>query len=162
MNFEALSLFQHTTIPSPLEQQQAMGEFKDIISSTADISCIEAEIRGDQFAGDTHAFSGGLGPSHRSGTEGISGDSFGEEAPRRSQPTPIPTPSTAGHSFYHPPHRDSSLAESQRLGPESAATSRRSRTSLGVGLKPPILPLKDKEKNTPGKRSGVLRSSRVP
>ena len=41
MNFEALSLFQHTTVPTPQEQQQSMGELKDIISNTADISCIE-------------------------------------------------------------------------------------------------------------------------
>lgn len=43
MNFEALSLFQHTTVPSAVEQQQTMGELKDIMLDTTEISVIERE-----------------------------------------------------------------------------------------------------------------------
>lgn len=45
MNFEALSLFQHTTVPTPWEQQQTIGELQEMVSSSAEteISCIERE-----------------------------------------------------------------------------------------------------------------------
>ena len=167
MNFEALSLFQHTTVSSPPEQQQTIGELKDIITSTADISCIETENRGDaprsdQFTSNTHTFSSSLGSSNRCGYEGSLGDSFGEEGPRRSQPTPIPTSSTTEHSFHHPPHRDLSLAGSQRQGPEPVVIGRRSRTGSGLRLRPPVLPQKDRAKEISTMRSGALRSARVP
>ena len=167
MNFEALSLFQHTTVSSPLVQQQTIGELKDIITRTADISCIETENRGDaprsdQFTSNTHTFSSSLGSSNRGGYEGSLGDSFGEEGPRRSQPTPIPTSSTTEHSFHHPPHRDLSLADSQRQGPEPVVIGRRSRTGSGLLIRPPVLPQKDRAKEISTMRSGALRSARVP
>lgn len=167
MNFEALSLFQHTTVTSPLQQQQTMEVLKDMVSSTADISCIEAESRsdaprGDQVASRAPALSSSLSRSHMGECEGSSDDLLGEEAPRRSQPTPLPTPSTTGRAFYDPPHRDLSLVDSQRQCPESMGTSRRSRGTSGVGLRPPLLPQKDKGKEIFSSRSGDSRFSKIP
>jgi hypothetical protein len=167
MNFEALSLFQHTTVTSPLQQQQTMEELKDMISSTADISCIEAESRSDaprsdQVASRAPDTCSSLSRSHMGGYEGPSEDLLREEAPRRSQPTPLPTPSTTGRVFYDPPHRDLSLADSQRQCPISMGTSRRSRGTLGVGLRPPLLPQKDRGKEILGNRSGDLRFAKIP
>lgn len=109
MNFEALSLFQHTTAPTPFEQQQSMGELKDIISNTADISCIEKEKKmNTQNTPSTSRIINNLFTSNTNISRRLSDHDklqyqqqqeqqqqqdmeYAEETPRRA---PFPTPST--------------------------------------------------------------------
>ena len=105
MNFEALSLFQHTTVPSALEQQQSMGELKDIISTTADISCIERDNKGNNTPGTVRnvsramstPFTSNTNISHRGNDNSRSNrqmEYFDEETPRKSPPMPPTLPSS--------------------------------------------------------------------
>lgn len=94
MNFEALSLFQHTTVPSYVEQQQSMSELKEIIANTGDISCIEGGNKGNtpgtvkSYANT--AFTSNTNISRRPSEfekQQLQRDQD-EEAPRQSQPQP--------------------------------------------------------------------------
>lgn len=106
MNFEALSLFQHTTVPTPLEQQQSMGDLRDIISSTVDISCIERENRGSSTPGTMRdisrtvntPFTSNTNISHRGNNDYDRPNRqmayFEEDTPRK----PLPMPPTLAPS----------------------------------------------------------------
>lgn len=120
MNFEALSLFQHTTMPTPLEQMQTVGDLKDMVANTPDMSCIETENSGNttgvsratprNMSGPGPVFSSSANTSFRveragqgPGQGSIRGhaDLLDDETPRRSLPTP------SAMSAPRPPSRDS-------------------------------------------------------
>jgi hypothetical protein len=98
MNFEALSLFQHTTVPSAVEQQQSMGELKDIMLNTAEISVIERENKrsflNTPFTSNTNISRNTNEPDKQHLKQ--QRDLFDEETetPRRIQP--MPSSSSAG------------------------------------------------------------------
>ena len=129
MNFEALSLFQHTTVPTPWEQQQTVGELKEMISSSveAEISCIERErerenkpnsstardttmTMTDTVCANTHmSFRSENSNPHSDNASSF--DPQEDEGPRRAQPKPqamVPP---------RPPLRENiNIAESIRQG----------------------------------------------
>lgn len=118
MNFEALSLFQHTTVPSAVEQQQSMGELKDILLNTAEISIIERENRSrlvnTPFTSNTNLSRTTTEQERQQQQQ--QRDLFDEdtETPRRVQPTPLSS-----------------------AGPPRAGNSSRSVASVGSRTKPP-------------------------
>jgi hypothetical protein len=121
MNFEALSLFQHTTVPTPLDQMQTVGDLKDMVANAQDVSCMDRENSGNTTGvfrapptprnmntlGPGLTFSSSANASFRveragQGSGLITGhrDFHDDETPRRS----LPTPSVM--SAPRPPSRD--------------------------------------------------------